>query len=93
MAAPSGCNGMKEFNKKLIEVALPLPEINDASAYDKMPGMGAPEGRPPLVGEVALAGDPSGGLRPGGVRSGRHPDRFPHRGGNRDLARSNIDSV
>jgi putative DNA methylase len=25
--------------KKLIEVALPLPEINDASAYDKMPGM------------------------------------------------------
>src|ERR1035438_9226046 len=27
--------------KKLIEVALPLPEINDASAYDKMPGIGA----------------------------------------------------
>lgn len=27
-------------NKKLIEVALPLPEINDASAYDKMPGIG-----------------------------------------------------
>ena len=26
--------------KKLIEVALPLPEINDASAYDKMPGIG-----------------------------------------------------
>lgn len=26
--------------KKLIEVALPLPEINDASAYDKMPGVG-----------------------------------------------------
>lgn len=25
---------------KLIEVALPLPEINDASAYDKMPGIG-----------------------------------------------------
>lgn len=24
---------------KLIEVALPLPEINDASAYDKMPGI------------------------------------------------------
>ncbi len=27
--------------RKLIEVALPLPEINDASAYDKMPGIGA----------------------------------------------------
>lgn len=26
--------------KKLVEVALPLPEINDASAYDKMPGIG-----------------------------------------------------
>jgi len=26
--------------KKLIEVALPLPEINDASAHDKMPGIG-----------------------------------------------------
>jgi len=26
--------------KKLIEVALPLSEINDASAYDKMPGIG-----------------------------------------------------
>lgn len=26
--------------KKLIEGALPLPEINDASAYDKMPGIG-----------------------------------------------------
>jgi hypothetical protein len=32
---------MKDLNKKLIEVALPLPEINDASAYDKMPGIGA----------------------------------------------------
>ncbi len=28
------------YQKKLIEVALPLPEINDASAYDKMPGIG-----------------------------------------------------
>jgi putative DNA methylase len=28
------------YRKKLIEVALPLPEINDASAYDKMPGVG-----------------------------------------------------
>jgi putative DNA methylase len=27
--------------RKLIEVALPLPEINDASSYDKMPGIGA----------------------------------------------------
>ncbi len=27
-------------HRKLIEVALPLPEINDASAYDKMPGIG-----------------------------------------------------
>src|ERR1700738_4093921 len=29
------------IRKKLIEAALPLPEINDASAYDKMPGIGA----------------------------------------------------
>jgi putative DNA methylase len=28
-------------SKKLIEVALPLPEINDASAFDKRPGIGA----------------------------------------------------
>ena len=26
------------YRKKLIEVALPLPDINNASAYDKMPG-------------------------------------------------------
>ncbi len=32
--------GMTVHKKKLIEVALPLPEINDASAYDKMPGIG-----------------------------------------------------
>src|SRR5437867_3592345 len=31
---------MSMIKKKLIEVALPLPEINDASAYDKMPGIG-----------------------------------------------------
>lgn len=31
---------MNNIKKKLIEVALPLPEINDASAYDKMPGIG-----------------------------------------------------
>lgn len=30
----------KKRAKKLIEVALPLPEVNDASAYDKMPGIG-----------------------------------------------------
>jgi putative DNA methylase len=28
------------YRKKLIEVALPLPEINDASAFDKRPGIG-----------------------------------------------------
>ena len=28
------------YRKKLIEVALPLPEINDASAHDKRPGIG-----------------------------------------------------
>lgn len=28
------------YRKKLVEVALPLVEINDASAYDKMPGIG-----------------------------------------------------
>jgi putative DNA methylase len=31
---------MPDYPKKLIEVALPLAEINDASAYDKMPGIG-----------------------------------------------------
>jgi putative DNA methylase len=31
---------MTTHPKKLIEVALPLPEINDASSYDKMPGIG-----------------------------------------------------
>lgn len=29
------------YRKKLIEVALPLTEVNDASAYDKLPGIGA----------------------------------------------------
>jgi len=29
------------YNKKLTEVAIPLDIINDASAYDKMPGIGA----------------------------------------------------
>ncbi len=31
---------MPEHRKKLIEVALPLDAINDASAHDKMPGIG-----------------------------------------------------
>lgn len=31
---------MTAYLRKLIEVALPLPEINDASSYDKMPGIG-----------------------------------------------------
>lgn len=33
-------NGNRNLKKKLIEVALPLPEINDASAFDKRPGIG-----------------------------------------------------
>ena len=65
-------------NKKLIEVALPLPEINDASAYDKMPGIGPhPKGihhwwaRLPLPTARAILfasviDDPSS-----------HPDKFP----------------
>jgi putative DNA methylase len=64
--------------KKLIEVALPLPEINDASAYDKMPGIGPhPKGihhwwaRLPLptaraVLFASVVDDPSA-----------HPDKFP----------------
>lgn len=63
--------------KKLIEVALPLDIINDASAYDKMPGIGAhPKGihhwwaRLPLPSARAilfasLVDDPSA-----------HPDKF-----------------
>ncbi len=66
------------YCKKLIEVALPLPEINDASAYDKMPGIGAhPKGihqwwaRLPLPTARAIlfasvVDDPSA-----------HPERFP----------------
>ncbi|MBW7891559.1 MAG: DUF1156 domain-containing protein [Chitinophagaceae bacterium] len=64
--------------KKLIEVALPLDIINDASAYDKMPGIGAhPKGihhwwaRLPLPSARAilfasLVDDPSS-----------HPEKFP----------------
>jgi len=66
------------YRKKLIEVALPLPEINDASAYDKMPGIGPhPKGihhwwaRLPLptaraVLFASIVDDPSS-----------DPDRFP----------------
>ena len=66
------------YTKKLIEVALPLDIINDASAYDKMPGIGAhPKGihyypaRLPLPAARAilfssLVDDPSS-----------HPDKFP----------------
>ncbi|WP_447974613.1 DUF1156 domain-containing protein [Nitrospira sp. Kam-Ns4a] len=67
-----------QYPKKLIEVALPLPEINDASAYDKMPGIGPhPKGihhwwaRLPLptaraVLFASVVDDPSS-----------HPERFP----------------
>src|ERR1700694_2380347 len=63
---------------KLIEIALPLPEINDASAYDKMPGIGPhPKGihqwwaRLPLPTARAIlfasvVDDP-----------GAHPERWP----------------
>ena len=66
------------MGKKLIEVALPLPEINDASAYDKMPGIGPhPKGihqwwsRKPLptaraVLFASVVDDPS-----------EHPDKWP----------------
>lgn len=64
--------------KKLIEVALPLDDINRASAYEKMPGIGAhPRGlhlwwaRRPLATARAviwssLVDDPSS-----------HPEEFP----------------
>ncbi len=66
------------YKKKLIEVAIPLEAINAASAYEKMPGIGAhPRGlhqywaRRPLVACRAilfaqLVDDPSS-----------HPDLFP----------------
>lgn len=69
---------MIPYRKKLIEVALPLPEINDASAYDKMHGIGPhPKGihhwwaRLPLptaraVLFASVVDDPS-----------EHPERFP----------------
>jgi putative DNA methylase len=66
------------MRKKLIEAALPLPEISDASAYDKMPGIGPhPKGihhwwaRLPLpvsraVLFASVVDDPSS-----------HPEKFP----------------
>jgi putative DNA methylase len=66
------------YKKKLIEVALPLEAINDASAYDKMPGIGPhPKGihhwwaRLPLptaraVLFASVVDDPS-----------EHPEMFP----------------
>lgn len=66
------------YRRKLIEVALPLPEINDTSAYDKMPGIGPhPKGIHhwwarlplPVVRAVLFASvvdDPSA-----------HPEKFP----------------
>jgi putative DNA methylase len=66
------------YRKKLIEVALPLPEINDASAFDKRPGIGPhPKGlhhwwaRLPLptsraVLFASVVDDPS-----------EHPERWP----------------
>jgi len=72
---------MTTHPKKLIEVALPLPEINDASAYDKMPGIGPhPKGihqwwsRKPLPTARAIlfasvVDDPSA-----------YPNRFPSDG-------------
>jgi len=67
-----------QYPKKLIEVALPLAEINDESAYDKMPGIGPhPKGihqwwaRLPLptaraVLFASVVDDPSA-----------HPEKFP----------------
>lgn len=67
-----------EYKKKLIEVALPLEAINNACAYEKMPGIGPhPRGihwwwaRRPLAAARAviwssLVDDPSS-----------HPDEFP----------------
>ncbi|MCC6611670.1 MAG: DUF1156 domain-containing protein [Burkholderiales bacterium] len=69
---------MATYKKKLIEVSLPLPEVNDASAYDKMPGIGPhPKGihhwwaRLPLptaraVLFASVVDDPS-----------EHPEAFP----------------
>ncbi|MGE5571724.1 MAG: DUF1156 domain-containing protein [Bacteroidota bacterium] len=69
---------MIQSKRKLIEVAIPLPEINDASAYDKMPGIGPhPKGihhwwaRLPLPTARAIlfasvVDDPSA-----------HPEKFP----------------
>lgn len=69
---------MSEQSKKLLEVALPLGEINEAAAYDKMPGTSAhPKGihhwwaRLPLpvaraILFASVVDDPSS-----------HPEKFP----------------
>jgi len=64
--------------KKLIEVALPLDIINDASADDKIPGTGAhPKGihhwwaRLPLPTARAIL------FASLGDNSSAHPDKFP----------------
>lgn len=76
--APKEARMTEQQKKKLIEVALPLPEVNDASAYDKMPGIGPhPKGihhwwaRLPLPTARAIlfasvVDDPS-----------EHPDKWP----------------
>ncbi len=69
---------MNHHGCKLIEVALPLTEINDASAYDKIPGIGThPKGihhwwaRLPLPAVRAV-------LFASVVDDfSSHPDRFP----------------
>ncbi|MHA2642873.1 MAG: DUF1156 domain-containing protein [bacterium JZ-2024 1] len=78
MAQETEIKTINAHPNKLIEVALPLPEINDASVYDKMPGIGPhPKGihhwwaRLPLpvaraVLFASVVDDPSS-----------HPERFP----------------
>ena len=66
------------MTKKLIEVALPLPEINDASAYDKMPGIGAhSKGIHHWWARLRLAGEPGGAVRLAGGRAVELPEKFP----------------
>lgn len=82
---------MSEYRKRLIEVAIPLEAVNDASAYDKMPAIGPhPKGmhhwwaRLPLPSARAvlfasLVVDPSAGGAALGPRSRR--ERCSGRGG------------
>jgi len=78
MAQQVHMSSTEQSKRKLVEVALPLSEINDASAYDKMPGIGPhPKGihqwwaRLPLptaraVLFASVVDDPSA-----------HPEEFP----------------